>query len=177
MAAIIGLDEAATREVCSEADVELANLNCPGQLVISGASAGIERACELAKERGAKRALPLPVAGAYHSPLMQPAQVGLAEALAKVELREPSVPVYSNVTGQAHAGAGTIAGTMVEQVTSPVKWEACIRAMIADGVTRFIELGPGTALTGFMRRIDRGLEVLNVADNESLAKTAEALNA
>ena len=177
MAAIVGLDEEAVRVVCEQADVSLANLNCPGQIVVSGDAEKMDAACEAAKAAGAKRAISLPVAGAYHSPLMQPAQAGLAEALAKVELREPSVPVYSNVTGQAHAGAGTIADTLVEQVTSPVKWEACIRAMIADGVTRFIELGPGTALTGFMRRIDRGLEVLNVADNESLAKTAEALNA
>ena len=177
MAAIVGLDDEAVRVVCEQAAVSLANLNCPGQIVVSGDAEKMDAACEAAKAAGAKRAISLPVAGAYHSPLMQPAQAGLAEALAKVELREPSVPVYSNVTGQAHAGAGTIAGTMVEQVTSPVKWEACIRAMIADGVTRFIELGPGTALTGFMRRIDRGLEVLNVADNESLAKTAEALNA
>jgi len=177
MAAIVGLDEEAVRGVCEQTGVSLANLNCPGQIVVSGDADKMDAACEAAKAAGAKRAIPLPVAGAYHSPLMQPAQAGLAEALAKVELREPSVPVSSNVTGQAHAGAGTIAGTMVEQVTSPVKWEACIRAMIADGVTRFIELGPGTALTGFMRRIDRGLEVLNIADNDSLAKTAEALNA
>ncbi|HJO54382.1 MAG TPA: [acyl-carrier-protein] S-malonyltransferase, partial [Verrucomicrobiota bacterium] len=120
--------------------------------------------------------IPLPVAGAYHSPLMQPAQGGLAEALDKVELREPLVPVYSNVTGQAHAAAGTIADTMVDQVTSPVKWEACIRAMIADGITRFIELGPGKALSGFMRRIDRDIEMLNIADCDSLAKAAESLN-
>ena len=177
MAAIVGLDEEAVRGVCEQAGVSLANLNCPGQIVLSGDADKMEAACEAAKAAGAKRAIPLPVAGAYHSPLMQPAQAGLAEALAKVELREPSVPVYSNVTGQAHAGAASIAGTMVDQVTSSVRWEACIRAMIADGVTRFIELGPGTALTGFMRRIDRGLEVLNVADNDSLAKSAEALNA
>ena len=177
MAAIVGLAEEAVRVVCEQTAVSLATLNCPGQIVVSGDAEKMDAACEAAKAAGAKRAISLPVAGAYHSPLMQPAQAGLAEALAKVELREPSVPVYSNVTGQAHAGAGTIADTLVEQVTSPVKWEACIRAMIADGVTRFIELGPGTALTGFMRRIDRGLEVLNVADNESLAKTAEALNA
>ena len=177
MAAIVGLDEEAVRGVCEQAGVSLANLNCPGQIVLSGDADKMDAACEAAKAAGAKRAIPLPVAGAYHSPLMQPAQAGLAEALAKVELREPSVPVYSNVTGQAHVGAASIAGTMVDQVTSSVRWEACIRAMIADGVTRFIELGPGTALTGFMRRIDRGLEVLNVADNDSLAKSAEALNA
>ena len=177
MVAIVGLDEEAVRGVCEQAGVSLANLNCPGQIVLSGDADKMDAACEAAKAAGAKRAIPLPVAGAYHSPLMQPAQAGLAEALAKVELREPLVPVYSNVTGQAHAGAASIAGTMVDQVTSSVRWEACIRAMIADGVTRFIELGPGTALTGFMRRIDRGLEVLNVADNDSLAKSAEALNA
>ena len=177
MAAIVGLDEEAVRSVCEQAGVSLANLNCPGQIVVSGDADKMDAACEAAKAAGAKRAIPLPVAGAYHSPLMQPAQAGLAEALAKVELREPAVPVYSNVTGEAHAGAASIAGTMVDQVTSSVRWEACIRAMIADGVTRFIELGPGTALTGFMRRIDRGLEVLNVADNDSLAKSAEALNA
>ena len=177
MAAIVGLDEEAVRGVCEQAGVSLANLNCPGQIVVSGDADKMDAACEAAKAAGAKRAIPLPVAGAYHSPLMQPAQAGLAEALAKVELREPAVPVYSNVTGEAHAGAASIAGTMVDQVTSSVRWEACIRAMIADGVMRFIELGPGTALTGFMRRIDRGLEVLNVADNDSLAKSAEALNA
>ena len=177
MAAIVGLDEEAVRGVCEQAGVSLANLNCPGQIVLSGDADKMDAACEAAKAAGAKRAIPLPVAGAYHSPLMQPSQAGLAEALAKVELHEPAVPVYSNVTGEAHAGAASIAGTMVDQVTSSVRWEACIRAMIADGVTRFIELGPGTALTGFMRRIDRGLEVLNVADNDSLAKSAEALNA
>ncbi|MDP6795451.1 MAG: ACP S-malonyltransferase [Verrucomicrobiota bacterium] len=177
MAAIVGLDEEAVRAVCKQVDVSLANLNCPGQIVVSGDADKMDAACEAAKAAGAKRAISLPVAGAYHSPLMQPAQAGLAEALAKVELREPSVPVYSNVTGQVHADAGTVAGAMVEQVTSPVKWEACIRSMIADGITRFIELGPGTALTGFMRRIDRRLEVVNVADNDSLARAAEALNA
>ena len=156
--------------------MSLANLNCPGQIIISGDADKIDAACDAAKAAGAKRAIPLPVAGAYHSPLMQPAQAGLAEALAKVELREPSVPVYSNVTGQAHAAAGTIAATMVDQVTSPVKWEACIRAMIADGITRFIELGPGKALSGFMRRIARDIEMPNVADCDSLAKAAESLN-
>ena len=177
MAAIVGLDEEAVRGVCEQTGMSLANLNCPGQIVVSGDADKMDSACEAAKEAGAKRAIPLSVAGAYHSPLMQPAQAGLAEALASVELREPSVPVYSNVTGKAHAGAASIAGTMVDQVTSSVRWEACIRAMIAEGVTHFIELGPGTALTGFMRRIDRGLEVLNVDDNDSLAKSAEALNA
>ena len=177
MAAIVGLDEENVRAVCEQTGVHLANLNCPGQIVVSGDAGKMDAACEAAKAAGAKRAIPLPVAGAYHSPLMQPAQAGLAEALAKVGLQSPRVPVFSNVTGQAHGGADTIAATMVDQVTSSVRWEACIRAIIADGVTRFIELGPGTALTGFMRRIDRGLDVLNVGDKNSLAKTVEVLNA
>jgi len=177
MVAVVGLDEEAVRSVCDQAGVSLANLNCPGQIVVSGDANKMDAACDAAKAAGAKRAIPLPVAGAYHSPLMQPARVGLAEALAKVELSEPSVPVYSNVTGQVHASGGTIAGTMVDQITSSVKWEACIRTMIADGVTRFIELGPGTALSGFMRRIDRDIEMLNVCDCDSLAKSAESLNA
>ena len=175
MAAIIGLDETITREVCDAADVELANLNCPGQLVISGATAGIEKACELAKERGAKRALPLTVAGAYHSRLMGSARPKLKAALREVELNLPSVPVISNVTAQMHVTGGEILNRLVEQVTSPVRWEASIRHLLDEGFTRFIELGPGNALTGFMRRINRETVVLNVSNVESLEKTVAAL--
>jgi len=175
MAAIIGLNEAITREVCDAADVELANLNCPGQLVISGATSGIEKACELAKERGAKRALPLTVAGAYHSRLMGSARPKLKAALREVELNLPSVPVISNVTAQMHMTDGEILNRLVEQVTSPVRWEASIRHLLDEGFTRFIELGPGNALTGFMRRINRETVVLNVSNVESLEKTVAAL--
>ena len=175
MAAVIGLDEATTREVCTSADVELANLNCPGQLVISGASAGIEKACELAKEKGAKRALPLTVAGAYHSRLMESASTELESALREVELNLPMVPVISNVTAKPHATAGEILQRLVEQVTSSVLWETSVRYLVEQGFTRFIELGPGNALTGFMRRIDRDLEVYNISDCESLEKTVNAL--
>ena len=175
MAAVIGLDEATTREVCTSADVELANLNCPGQLVISGASSGIEKACELAKEKGAKRALPLTVAGAYHSRLMESASTELESALREVELNLPMVPVISNVTAKPHATAGEILQRLVEQVTSSVLWETSIRYLVEQGFTRFIELGPGNALTGFMRRIDRDLEVYNISDCESLEKTVNAL--
>ena len=175
MAAIIGLDEATTRKVCDAADVELANLNCPGQLVISGTVAGIEKACELAKERGAKRALPLTVAGAYHSRLMENARPKLESALREVVMNLPSVPVISNVTAQTHATGGEILNRLVEQVTSPVRWEASIRHLLDEGFTRFIELGPGTALTGFIRRINRETVVLNVSNVESLEKTVAAL--
>jgi len=177
MAAIIGLDEAPTREVCAEAGVELANLNCPGQLVISGDKAGIEKACELAKARGAKRALPLPVAGAYHSRLMASAQPKLRAALGEIPLHLPTVPVISNVTAQPHHTAGEIHAKLVDQVTSSVRWEESMRYLIAQGFTRFIELGPGSALTGFMKRIDKTAVSLNVSNVASLEATGAALQA
>jgi len=177
MAAIIGLDEGATRQVCAEAGVVLANLNCPGQLVISGAIENINRACELAKSRGAKRALPLSVAGAYHSPLMAGAQPKLRDSLARVSLSAPRVPVISNVTAAPHGGPVEIAARLVEQITAPVLWEASMRALLGQGFTQFIELGPGTALSGFMKRIDKTVRVLNVADVTSLENTVRALSA
>ena len=175
MAAVIGLDEAPTREVCAEAGVVLANLNCPGQLVISGEAEKIAKAVELAKAKGAKRAIPLPVAGAYHSPLMASAQPKLQAELAKAKLSAPSVPVISNVTAQPHATPAEISARLVEQVTSSVLWENSMRYLLAQGFTRFIELGPGTALTGFMKRIDKNAQMLNVSDAASLETTAAAL--
>jgi [acyl-carrier-protein] S-malonyltransferase len=175
MAAIIGLDEAPTREVCAQAGVELANLNCPGQLVISGAADNITRACELAKAKGARRALPLPVAGAYHSPLMASAQPKLKAELERMSLNSPAVPVISNVTAQPHESPEAIRARLVEQVTSSVRWEASMRSLLAQGFTRFIELGPGTALSGFMKRIDKNAQVLNVADVASLESTVKAV--
>ena len=176
MAAVIGLDEAPTREVCAEAGVVLANLNCPGQLVISGEADKIAKAVELAKAKGAKRAIALPVAGAYHSPLMAGAQPKLQAELAGVKLSSPSVPVISNATGSAHAGATDISARLVEQVTSSVLWEKSMRYLLAQGFTRFIELGPGTALSGFMKRIDKTAQLLNVADAASLEATVKALS-
>ena len=175
MAAIIGLDEMPTREVCAEAGVVLANLNCPGQLVISGETEKIAKACELAKAKGAKRALPLPVAGAYHSPLMASAQPKFGAELAKVNLVSSVVPVISNVTAQAHGTPAEISAKLVEQVTSSVLWENSMRYLIAQGFTRFIELGPGAALSGFMKRIDKTAMMLNVADAASLEVTVKAL--
>jgi [acyl-carrier-protein] S-malonyltransferase len=174
MAAIIGLDEAPTREVCAEAGVVLANLNCPGQLVISGAADAIAKACELAKAKGAKRALPLSVAGAYHSPLMASAQPKLAAELAAAKISTPAVPVISNVTAQAHGA--DISAKLVEQVCASVLWENSMRALLAQGFTRFIELGPGTALSGFMKRIDKTAQMLNIADAASLEATVKALS-
>jgi [acyl-carrier-protein] S-malonyltransferase len=175
MAAVIGLDEIPTREVCAEAGVVLANLNCPGQLVISGEADKIEKACELAKAKGARKAIPLPVAGAYHSPLMAGAQPKLQSELAKIKISAPVVPVISNVTAQPHNSE--IATRLVEQVTSSVLWENSMRYLLAQDFTRFIELGPGTALSGFMKRIDKTATMLNVADAASLEATVKALSA
>ncbi|MFO1487773.1 MAG: ACP S-malonyltransferase [Verrucomicrobiota bacterium] len=173
MAAVIGLDEAPTREVCAQAGVVLANLNCPGQLVISGEEEKIIQACDLAKAKGAKRAIPLPVAGAYHSPLMAGAQPKLQAELGKINISTPAVPVISNVTAEAHGS--DISARLVEQVCASVLWEKSIRLLLSQGYTRFIELGPGTALSGFMKRIDKNAQMLNVADVASLEATAKAL--
>jgi [acyl-carrier-protein] S-malonyltransferase len=175
MAAVIGLDEAPTRELCAEAGVVLANLNCPGQLVISGETEKIARAVELAKAKGAKRAIPLPVAGAYHSPLMASAQSKLQAELVKITIAAPSVPVLSNVTALPQGTPTGIATRLVEQVTSSVLWEASMRYLLAHDFTRFVELGPGTALSGFMKRIDKNAQMLNVADVASLEATAKML--
>ena len=175
MAAVIGLDEASTREVCAAAGVVLANLNCPGQLVISGETDKITKAVELAKAKGAKRAIPLPVAGAYHSPLMASARPKLQAALDKINISSPVVPVISNVTAQPHGRPGDIRERLVEQVTSSVLWEQSMHALRAQEFTRFIELGPGTALSGFMKRIDKNAQMLNVADVASLEVTEKAL--
>jgi [acyl-carrier-protein] S-malonyltransferase len=176
MAAIIGLDETPIREVCAEASVVLANLNCPGQLVISGEAEKIAKACELAKAKGAKRALPLPVAGAYHSPLMASAQPKLAAELAAAKISASTVPVISNVSARAHGAPAEISAKLVEQVCASVLWENSMRYLLAQGFTRFIELGPGAALSGFMKRIDKNATMLNVADAASLEATVKALS-
>jgi [acyl-carrier-protein] S-malonyltransferase len=176
MAAVLGLDETATRQLCDEAGVVLANLNCPGQLVISGEADKIANAVELAKTKGAKRAIALPVAGAYHSPLMASAQPKLQRELAGLKLSVPAVPVISNVTAQPHGGPADITARLVEQVTASVRWEASMRYLLAQGFTRFIELGPGTALSGFMKRTEKTVQTLNVGDIAGLESTVKALN-
>ena len=176
MAAVIGLGEVPTREVCAAAGVALANLNCPGQLVISGETDKIAKAVEFAKAKGAKRALPLPVAGAYHSPLMASAQPKLQAELAKITISSPTIPVISNVTALPQGTPTGIGTRLVEQVTSPVLWETSMRYLLAHDFTRFIELGPGTALSGFMKRIDKNAQILNVADVASLETTARAIS-
>lgn len=177
MAAIVGLDETATRAACDQAGVAVANLNCPGQIVISGEADRLAAACEYAKARGAKRALPLTVAGAYHSPLMASAQPKLEAALTQAVIRSPTVPVMSNVTAAPHEAPAEIGRRLVEQVTAPVRWEDSMRYLLAEGFTRFIELGPGTALAGFMKRIDKSAQVWSIGDAVGLETAVNALAA
>jgi [acyl-carrier-protein] S-malonyltransferase len=176
MAAVLGLDAAVLGEVCASADVEIANLNCPGQIVISGETEKIEKACALAKAKGARRAVRLPVAGAYHSRLMAVAQPQVRAMLEAAPLRPPSVPVISNVAARPYGTVDDIRQRLTDQVVSPVRWEDSIRYLAGEGFTRFIELGPGTALSGFVKRIAKDAEMLNVADVPSLESTVKLLN-
>ncbi|PHR69746.1 MAG: [acyl-carrier-protein] S-malonyltransferase [Lutibacter sp.] len=157
MAAVLGLEDAVVEETCAEIDgiVVAANYNCPGQLVISGDVASINKACELLTEKGARRALVLPVGGAFHSPLMEPAREELAAAIKETIFSEPTCPIYQNVVAKAVTSPEEIKENLIAQLTAPVKWTQCIQAMIADGGTEFVEVGPGKVLQGLMRKIDR----------------------
>ena len=160
MAAVLGLDDKIVEEVCDAVDgvVVAANYNCPGQLVISGEVSAIETACELLKGKGARRALVLPVGGAFHSPMMEPAREELAAAIKATKFNEPTCRVYQNVPAKAITTALEIKENLIKQLTAPVKWTQSIQSMIADGGTQFIEVGPGKVLQGLMRKIDRSVE-------------------
>jgi [acyl-carrier-protein] S-malonyltransferase len=159
MAAVLGLEDGIVEETCAEIEgvVVAANYNCPGQLVISGEFSAVEKACEVLTEKGARRALLLPVGGAFHSPMMEPAREELAAAIEATEFRNPSCPVYQNVTASAVVNPEEIKKNLILQLTAPVKWTQSIQAMIADGGTEFIEVGPGKVLQGLMRKIDRSV--------------------
>ena len=159
MAAVLGLDDVVVEETCASVDgvVVAANYNCPGQLVISGEISAIDKACELLTEKGARRALKLPVGGAFHSPLMEPAREELAAAINNTTFSEPTCPVYQNVVAKAVTNSDEIKENLIAQLTAPVRWTQCIQAMIADGGTEFIEVGPGKVLQGLMRKIDRSV--------------------
>ena len=157
MAAVIGLEDKIVEEVCNQVGgtVVAANYNCPGQLVISGEIKAIDHACEILKESGARMALVLPVGGAFHSPLMEPAREELAAAIKDTTFNEPTCPIYQNVTGKAANNAKEIKENLIAQLTSPVRWTQTIQQMIADGATEFTEVGPGKVLQGLMRKINR----------------------
>lgn len=165
MAAVLGLADEKVEEICSSIDdvVVAANYNCPGQLVISGSQSGVEKACAAMKEAGAKRALLLPVGGAFHSPLMKVAEEELIGAIEKASFYTPTCPVYQNIVAKAVMEPSEIKQNLIRQLTGPVKWTQSVQAMIADGATRFTEVGPGKVLQGLVQKIDKEMQVEGVA--------------
>jgi [acyl-carrier-protein] S-malonyltransferase len=168
MAAILGLDDEKVEQICiqvaeeTEEVVVPANYNCPGQIVISGSIKGVDIACQRLKEAGAKRALPLPVGGAFHSPLMEPARKELQKAIEKTTFYQPSCHIYQNVVAKAIFNQDEIKKNLVEQLTGPVKWTQTVRAMIADGAMKFTEVGPGRVLQGLVAKISKEVQVAGV---------------
>ncbi|QMT16330.1 ACP S-malonyltransferase [Planococcus maritimus] len=180
MAAILGMAADKLEEVTDDATnsagvVQLANLNCPGQIVISGTKAGVEKACELAKERGAKRAIPLDVSGPFHSELMRAASHDLAKVLSDSFLLNAKVPVVTNFKAEPETNATQLQDMLIHQLYSPVLWEQSVRKMIELGVTTFVEVGPGKVLSGLVKKIDRSVKVIPVYDLESFEKAVEEL--
>ena len=166
MAAVLGLEDATVEEVCDliEGVVVAANYNCPGQLVISGAYEAVEHACEKMKEAGAKRALILPVGGAFHSPLMAPAKEALASAIEATTFSSPKCPIYQNVSATAVTDSELLKAQLIAQLTAPVKWTQSVQKMIEDGATSFTEYGPGKVLQGLIKKIDRSAEVASASE-------------
>ena len=176
MAAILAMDAAAIEEVIADMDgVQIANYNCPGQIVISGKKEAVETACEKLKEAGAKRAVMLNVSGPFHSQMLTGAGEKLGGVLEQVDIHELQIPYVANVTAEYVTDAEQIKPLLMKQVSSSVRWEQSVRAMLADGVDTFIEIGPGKTLAGFMRKIDRTVKVLNIEKLEDVAKVVEEL--
>jgi len=184
MAAILGLDEDAVARACAEVAaqhpgrvVTPANLNAPGQVVIAGHADAVQLACERAKALGARRAIPLAVSAPFHCALMKPAEDRLAPQLRALASSDPRIPVVANVDAEPKRDAAAAIEALVRQVSSPVRWEDVVKRLIAEGVTTFVELGPGKVLSGLIRQIDRGVAVLNVDDESSLEKALAQLKA
>ena len=176
MAAILGLDADPIEKACDEASRQLggrvvtpANLNAPGQIVIAGHADAVARAGELCKTRGAKRVIPLAVSAPFHCPLMKPAEERLAPELRALAVAHPSIPVVANVDATPKTDSSAAVEALIRQVSSPVRWEAVVRRLIADGARQFVELGPGSVLSGLVRKIDRSVAVMNMEDTDSLA--------
>lgn len=175
MASVLGIERGVLEEVCAAAGAEVANLNSPGQVVISGTPEAVGRAGERALARGAKRVIPLEVGGAFHSRLMKPAADRLDSALAAAAPAMPRFPVLSNVTGSYYTGSGEVRTLLREQLTRPVLWEACMRTMLASGIRTFLEVGAGTVLKGLARKIDPQAVVLPVGSPEEAQAAAQAI--
>jgi [acyl-carrier-protein] S-malonyltransferase len=180
MAAVLGMEAGLLQEITEQisaegAPVQLANLNCPGQIVISGSREGVERASQLAKEKGAKRVIPLEVSGPFHSSLMEPAANKLKEVLDEIEITDATVPVIANVTAEPMTEKEDIKRKLIEQLYSPVRWEQSVNKMIELGVDTFVEIGPGKVLSGLVKKISRNVQVYAVNDLTSLEAAIAAL--
>jgi [acyl-carrier-protein] S-malonyltransferase len=172
MAAIIGLDEAPLAEVCQQSGTRIANINCPGQIVISGAKGKLAQAIEMVKEKGAHRAIPLQVSGAFHTSLMQPAVDGMAEVMATLSFSNPTIPIIGNTTARPLTTAEAVKEELLTQLCNCVQWQRSIEYMVGDGVSTFIEIGPGRVLAGLIKRIDRGVKIINIGDAEAVKNLA-----
>ena len=173
MVAVIGLDEASLAEVCGETDTWMANINCPNQLVISGAKENLTKAAELAKARGARRAIPLPVSGAFHTPLMQQAAQFMSVIMATISFNEPIIPIVANTTAEPMTTAEQIKTELLRQLCNGVQWQRSIEYMIASGVSTFIEIGPGEVLSGLIKRINGDAKTINIGDAEAINSLAD----
>ena len=178
MAAILGLDPATVRQACDEAAqgevVSPANINCPGQVVIAGAAAAVQRACERAKAMGAKRAIPLQVSAPFHCALMKPAEARLEPELRDLRVNAPRVPIVANVDAKAKREAWAAIDALVEQVSSPVRWEEVVQRLASEGVTTYVEVGPGTVLSGLVRKIQKDAQVIHFGSPEDLGAVVAA---
>lgn len=179
MAAVLGLDQSKTEECCRAASADgtvvVANLNSPGQIVISGWRPAVERAGELCKQAGAKRVMPLEVSGPFHSPLMSPAVARLEESIDQLEWKDPGVPVIANCLARPVTTVTQVRDALLSQMTSPVRWQESVEYMVAEGVDTFVEVGPGKVLSGLIKRIAGGVKVYNVGDMDSLEKVLASL--
>lgn len=177
MAAIIAMDADKISEVLEKVDgiVGIANYNCPGQIAISGEKAAVEQACELLKEAGAKRCIPLNVSGPFHSPMLKGAGEKLAKELENVEIHDIAIPYVTNVTGDFVTDKADVKGLLAAQVSNSVKWIQCVEAMLEDGADTFIEIGPGRTLSSFVKKINKEVTIINVDKYEDLNKVREAL--
>ncbi len=168
MVAVIGLDEASLTEVCDQTGTWVANVNCPGQIVISGAVENLNQAADLAKAKGAHRAIPLSVSGAFHTPLMQPAFNGMSEIVSRLSFREPVVPVIGNTTAQPLPTAESVKNELLTQLCNCIQWQQSVENMIDNGVSIFFEIGPGKVLTGLIKRINKEVRTINLADAQTI---------
>ncbi len=168
MAAIIGLDEPPLREVCEQTGTRIANINCPGQIVVSGAEDNLTQAMDLAKARGAYRVIRLQVSGAFHTPLMQPAVDGMAEIMSSLSFQQPVIPIIGNTTAQPLTTVESIKQELLRQLCNCIQWQRSVEYMASDGVSTFIELGPGRVLAGLIKRIDKNVKIVNIGDADAV---------